>query len=234
MTDLLLPPAFEPVAVRTDAFAAAVKAVETETEQGNFFSADASSRFDVAVVFAPEYPLPGMWPARSVSMLAAAEALAALGPPNLQLSFLWPDAIAVNGATVGGVRGAVPQNIGADDVPEWMVVGLTLRLSYPREAAAPGLTPEHTALIEEGFGDVTGNDLAESYARNLLYWIHQWVEVGTERVAARWLSRFDCGDGARCTLDLSTGDLLRSGADAVTDRQPLPHAGAPPSWSLTA
>ena len=228
---LLLPPAFEPVATRTDAFAAALKTVDRDAGAGNFFWAASSSRFDVAVVWAPELPLCRMWPARSAIMLAIAEALGSLGPPNVPVAFWWPDRIAVNGATVGGIRTASPRGALPDAVPDWMVVGLALRMSYPRGTTAPGLSPEQTALTEEGFGDVTAKDLAESFARNLLYWIHQWTEVGPEPLAAHWLAHLDSAGMSGCSLDLSTGDLLYSGPEAKTVRRPLPATGEPPDWA---
>lgn len=232
VTDLLLPPAFEPVVVRTDAFAAAVKAVEGDADQGNFFWVDSPSLFDAALVWAPEFALSRMWPARCVTMLAMAEALGSLGPPNIPVTFSWPDVITVNGATAGGVRVASPQDAGPETVPDWLVVGLTLRLSYPPGTTAPGLTPDQTALLEEGFGEVTANELAEAFARNILYWIHQWTEVGPRPVAAHWLAHLDPAGATKSSLDLSTGDLLRSGPDGGSLRHPLPPAGDAPGWSL--
>ena len=233
MSHLLLPPAFDPVIVGSDAFQAALAAVKCDGGGGNFFWADKPSIFDVAVVWEPELALSRAWPARFTTMLAAAEALGALGPPNVPVSFSWPDGIVMNGALVGGIRTASPPGVRPDAVPDWMVVGLGLRLSYPQETA-PGLLPEQTALSEEGFGDVTGRDLAEAFARNLLYWIHQWTEVGHEPVARHWLTRLapEPPGPAECSLDPSSGDLLRSHPDATITRSPLPPAGAPPTWSL--
>lgn len=231
VSDLLLPPAFEPVAVRTDPFAAALESVERDAGTGNFFWADLPSHFDVAVVWTPELPLARMWPARFAPMVAMAEALGALGPPNVRVTFSWPDGIAVNGAAVGGIRTAAPRDATPHAVPDWMVVGLVLRLNYANEETAPGQAPEQTALTEEGF-DVLSKDLAESFARNLLYWFHQWTERGPDSVAGHWLTYLNAAGPSSCSLDLATGDLLCSGPDAVSVRRPLPPAGDPPGWSL--
>ncbi|WP_375262156.1 biotin/lipoate--protein ligase family protein [Palleronia sp.] len=231
MTELLLPPAFEPVFVRTDPFAAAVRDVEGELDQGNFFWSESSSLFDAALVLAPEFPVPRMWPARCATMLAVAEALGALGPPTVEVTFSWPDRIMVNGATVGGVRLALPRDAEPEAVPDWLVIGLTLRLRYPA-GTAPGLWPDQTALTEEGFEDATPRELAEAFGRSLLYWLHQWTEVGPERVATHWLAYLDPAGTTKSSLDLATGDLLRSALDGNAVRDPLPPAGDPPGWSL--
>ena len=230
MSHLLLPPAFELEAVGSDAFAAAFEAMDRDAGAGNFFWADSSPFFDVAVVWQPDLPLSRTWPARCATMLAVAEALGVLGPPNIPVTFSWPDRIAVNGAAAGGIRTASPRGAVPDAVPQWLVVGVQLRLGYP-QGTVPGLSPERTALAEEGFGDVTAGDLAESFARNLLYWIHQWTEVGPEPGAAHWLAHLESVEASGCSLDLSTGDLLCSGPDAASLRRPLPPAGDPPSWS---
>lgn len=233
MSHLLLPPAFDPTTVASGAFAAALEVVDRDGGAGNFFWADTASLFDVAVVWEPDIALARAWPARLTTMLAVAEALGALGPPNVPVTFSWPDRISVNGAVVGGIRSASPPGALPDAVPDWLVVGLALRLSYPQETV-PGHQPEQTALSEEGFGDMTGKDFAEAFARNLLYWIHQWTEAGPEPVAAHWLARLvpERGHSGRHSLDLATGDLLRSSPGAPSVRSPVPAAGEPPTWSV--
>jgi BirA family transcriptional regulator, biotin operon repressor / biotin---[acetyl-CoA-carboxylase] ligase len=228
VSPLLLPPTFEPVIVPGDAFGAAVEAAQRQADIGNFFWANTSSPFDVAIILEPDLPLSRAWPAPCAAMLAMAEALDAIGPPNLAVAFSWPDAVVVNDATVGGIRTAFPPAAALHGVPEWMVVGLSLRWSFPGNIV-PGLLPEQTALVEEGF-DVTATELGEAFARSLMGWIDRWTEAGPEPVAARWLARL-APASAPCGLDPVSGALLGPGSGSTRMRFP-PSAGVRPTWSL--
>lgn len=228
------PPAFDAVAVgRSDAFRSALEAAQGGAGAGTLVFAQHPDFFDVAVVFEPEMVLRQSWPAALVTMLAISNALGALGPDNIPVNFTWPDRVEVNGGLVGGVRVAAAPGTGEDAVPAWLVAGVTLRMRYPETVDAPGRQPDRTALHEEGFGEVGAGELLESFAHHLLYWVHQWVEVGPEAVAVHWLSHLapEAGGGARLGLDPATGDLLRQ-VSGTLEREALARALAAPSWSL--
>jgi biotin-(acetyl-CoA carboxylase) ligase len=97
------------------------------------------------------------------------------------------------------------------------------------DGAEPGETPGVTALAEEGYGEIDGAALVESYARHLMAGLHDWEDRGFQAVAARYLERLDRPRAARRGLDPS-GDLLLRAEDGAETRHALGQALATPSW----
>ena len=225
-----LPPVFRPIAGTGSAFPRILEAAQDGAGAGALaWSAD-EERLDVAVVFEPEQPLGAAWFAIYPLALAAADALAALGPPQVEVSLGWPDRLAVNGGTVGGLRLVAPP--GPDEAPPaWLAAGLALRLRYRGCFDAPGLLRDETALEEEGFEIPGSAPLIEAFARSLLFWTDRWLAAGEAPILRHWRSRATAGpEGDDVTLDPASGDrLLPDGR-----RVPLAEALVRPSWSLTA
>lgn len=233
--DILLPPPFELRMIASgDALAAARDAVAAGAGAGTLVWAPRPDLFDCAVVLEPETPLVKARPVIHVALVALGDTLAALGPPNKPIAYGWPDRIAVDGGTVGGVRLVAPPDAAADAVPDWLVVGATLRLAFDAQHT-PGQDPGRTALHEEGFGDLDAPMLVESFSRHLLYWMDRWESDGFVPVGETWLSRLadrPGGDGAKHGLDPVTGDLLiLDGASPRPQRRPLDAALAASDWA---
>lgn len=205
------PPVFNPIALGSgDAADRALREAAAGSGAGTLVWVDAPERFDCAVVLEPDRPLSLARPAIHVAALAAADALSALGPPNKQVTFVWPQRVAIDGALVGHLRMVWPADATDDAVPDWLVVGVTIRMRWPASVQDPGLTPDMTALHEEGFGAVEVPDLAESFSRHLLLRINRWQEDGFASLAPDWLGRLWTGNGesgVRHGLD-DNGDLL--------------------------
>ena len=221
------PPAFEPRAAgRADALEAACRAAREGAEAGCLVWADERpGLLDVAVVCEPEMALARAWPAALAAALALADALGALGPPNVPVTFGWPDRVAVNGALVGGVRAAAPEGAPPDAMPAWLVLGAGVRIRQPEGWGEPGLRPELTSLVEEGFEALEPAALAEAFARHLLFWLDRWG-AAPEEVARRWAARRAEGDGGGA-FDPASGDLLGLGG-----RRTLAQALRSPGWTL--
>jgi biotin-(acetyl-CoA carboxylase) ligase len=188
-------------------------------------------RFDLAefaVVLEPEEPLAEARRVFYAGMVALADALAALAPPETPIAIDWPDAVIVDGGLVGGGRLGWPDQTAESAVPDWLVFGATIRIvSMSREAA--GLHPLSTALADEGFGEVGAERLVESFARHLMLALDRWHEAGFPPLAAYYLAKLRPGRAARCSFD-SNGDLLTQRAGGSPTRRPLLPALASPSW----
>lgn len=223
-----LPPLYREVRLREagDAFAHAC-AIAPEAGAGTLVWSRSPRLFDVAVVLEPAMPLARARNALYVGMTALADALALYAPPENPISFVWPDLVEVNGGAVGGVRLAWDE-VGDLRAPSWMVLHAAVRLLRDEEGE-PGETPDVTVLAEEGYGEIEGATLVESYARHLMAGLHDWQDQGFSAVATRYLERLDRPRAAKRGLDPS-GDLLLRTEDGTETRQALAPALAAPSW----
>lgn len=167
-------------------------------------------RVEAAVVLEPELPLGQARLVLQVGASALADALTVLGPPEVPITFRWPAELYVNGARAGRVALVAPEGSAEGEVPEWLVLGFTCRLAF-REGHEGGLTPEETALAEEGFEQPDAAAVIESWARHLMAGLDEWQARGARRVAERFLARLSepaAAPGLRRGLDPATGALI--------------------------
>lgn len=228
--DLDLPPLFRAVVLREggDAFMHACR-VADEMGAGTFVHVGAFGRADFAVVLEPEEPLVASRRVVYAGMLALADALAALAPPEKPIAVRWPDAVHVDGGLVGGGRLGWPAGSDEDAVPRWLVFGAMIRLAFPRDVE-PGLHPDSTALEEEGFAGASAACLAGSFARHFMIAADTWKEEnGFASVAKDYIARLEREAGISLTLATNGDLLLRRGAAPVGHRN-LVAALAQPSW----
>ena len=122
------------------------------------------------------------------------------------MALRWPGTALVNGGECGSVRLAAPPGAAEDAVPDWLVVGMELRLAFPT-GYEPGHAPDTTALAEEGFEGVGPADLTAAWARHLMAGLDEWQARGPQRVAERFLARL---------LDEAGTPELRRGIDPAT------------------
>ena len=212
-----LPPPFRAAWRTGDLVAAARDAAAAGAEPGTLLLGEDGALSDLALVLAPDRPRAACRAVLPLAMLTMADALTALGPPLKDVVFAWPDRLLVDGARVGRACLALAATGTADEVPDWAVIGVHVRLRLPPEAGEPGTMPEITALHEEGFGDLEASDIIESFARHFLHWTHRWMEEGTAPLAAAFQRRLALPAGAR--VDPLTFDLVEP------DGQ-----GAPVAW----
>jgi hypothetical protein len=213
-----LPSVFDPVIALREAGDAMARATELAPQHGAGTLAwvRSFSRIEAAVVLEPEQPLAAARPALLAALGALADALGAYGPPEIPVTFSWPATLLVSGAEAGRARLAWPPGTAEDAVPDWLVVGIEARLSFPR-GWAPGHGLGQTALREEGWleEEASGADLTAAWARHLMAGLAEWQQAGPHggfrRLAERYLARLAAepwmGEGRR-GLDPATGDLL--------------------------
>jgi biotin-(acetyl-CoA carboxylase) ligase len=237
-----LPPPFRLVTLREvgDAFAHAV-AVAAEDGAGTLVHVGRFDLAEFAVVLEPDEPLRIARRAIYTGICALGDALAANAPPEKPIGFDWPDAIRVDGGLVGGARLAWPAAADEDEPPAWLVFGAMIRIVAMGEGE-PGLRPLAAALEDEGFSDLDGGGLVESFARHLMAAVDTCQHKGFGEVAKSYLSRLarESAEPANGTptkqrnavrRDIDEqGDLLVQYGDGRVERRSLVDALAMPSW----
>jgi BirA family transcriptional regulator, biotin operon repressor / biotin---[acetyl-CoA-carboxylase] ligase len=135
-----------------------------------------------------------------VAGLALAEALAALGPPAVDLQLKWPNDVLISGAKTAGIllEGASS----ADGQATWVVAGAGVNLvSCPDDLGYPV-----TCLAREGFPTLSPEAVLEAYLQQLDDWLRRWRETGFGAIRRAWLAR-GFGLGSEIRLRLDRGEL---------------------------
>lgn len=208
---LELPPPFQLRWVAGDAFTAACAAAAAGGVPGTLVVARGTLCCDMAVLLAPDRPAAQCWAALPVAMLAAADALAAIGPPLKAVTFAWPDVFVIDGGEVGRARVALGATPTPAAVPDWGVVGIELQVRSAAGTDEPGSTPGRTVLHEEGFGAATVPAIVEGFARHFLLWTHRWLEDGLALAIAHYQSRLARPDPKAVRFEPASFDLVHLG-----------------------
>jgi biotin-(acetyl-CoA carboxylase) ligase len=241
----VFPPLLRPVAVAPDLhpFERGLDLAAEGAEAGTLLWSSAEEVCQGAIVLAPEQPLEPSLPIVLIALLGLGDALGAMVPPMVAVTFGWPDRIEVNGGVVGGVRFASAPTEASDAVPDWLVIGFGITVRRPRaEVAAPDRL-RTTTLADEGCAEVTTIDLLEEFGRHFLAWTDRWQEEGVDPVRKAWLSRAT-GLGKR--VEIRLGDQVRAGTfagltetggmrivrDGVALTIALDEAMRAPTWSI--
>jgi biotin-(acetyl-CoA carboxylase) ligase len=146
-------------------------------------------RLDFAIVLEPEVRRQRALEMLYVAMVAFGDAFGAVAPPEVAVTYRWPQTILVNGAFVGDMPIAMAAGTGADGAPAWLVVGADIALRDDSRRHEPGLDPGTTTLFDEGCGEVTRTSLLESFCRHFLTWVHTWEQDGFAPAHQIWLGR---------------------------------------------
>lgn len=136
-----------------------------------------------ALVFAPEVALREAAIMLPICGIGFQNALGALAPPETAVHLEWAGGVRLNGGTAGLLRMAASPPA-PDQIPDWLVVGLELAIWPASEET--GRTPDVTALLSEGCGDVEAPALVEAWVRHTLVWISRWSEDGARAVHSEW------------------------------------------------
>jgi biotin-(acetyl-CoA carboxylase) ligase len=240
----VLPPLFRALAVTSDIdpFERALQVAAEGAEAGAVLWSIGLERCQAAVVLAPEHSLEDSLPIVLVAMLGLGDALSALLPPVVALTFGWPDRIEINGGVVGGVRMVSARTERPGDVPDWIVIGYGLAVQSQSGDGEPGQRPGRTTFADEGC-EVACIDLIEHFSRHFLSWINRWQAEGVAPVRQAWLSRasalsssIEIASGPHKKQGIFTGltdtgsiRLMRNG---ISQTVSLAEAMKAPSWTL--
>ena len=204
------PPLLRGVPVRTgvDPFEKAVSdAGRGVAETGDLYWSPDQTTLKTAIVFGPEEPLASALPVLFAVANGLNDCIGALAPPEVGVHHIWPDGIKVNGAWCGALRMDASTRDPAE-IPDWLIIGLTLALRWDETGPNPGEAPELTALSEEGCGHLSATRLLESWARHTLTWINTWEDGGLRAITDAWLNR---AEGRGETVAFDHGGVTRRG-----------------------
>ncbi len=203
-----LPPGFTEVKLRElgDAYAHACSIAQAQGA-GALVWVGRYDLVEFAVVLEPDEPLSSARRAHFAAMNAIGDAIAAHCPPEREVAFAWPDTLLFDGALIGGLRLAWPQDCAEDQIPDWLVVGVMLRAADLSHVDT-GLVPGSTSLLSEGFEMLDCEAIIASFTRHLMTHFDRWKESGFKVVATDFFARMPPGKaGERRAID-GDGALL--------------------------
>lgn len=149
----------------------------------------------LAIILEPEVSAEHALCMVPLAMVALADSLGAIGPPNMPITFDWPKTILANGAVVGSVDMHFSPLAGRRDIAPYAVLSLTLDIMWNADptdskrqpAIEPGQNLMRTVLHEEGAGDLDRTMIIESWARHFTTWVDTWEQDGFKPVHENWL-----------------------------------------------
>lgn len=168
---------------------ACARAAAGEAGAGDVLWSRNEARIEIAIVLEPEVGMETAAQMLPLCLVAIGDCLGALTPPQVGVTFTWPNIVCMNGAPAGLFHAAAAPTQGEGDVPDWMVLALDLHHKREEEDAEPGETPNRTWLSEEGGGELTHAEIIESYSRHFLTWLNMWNDDGFKPVHDSWMFR---------------------------------------------
>ena len=186
----LLPPILTPIPVvkNVDVFAKAI-AVAGKSETGTVLYSENPEYVEVAIILSPEVPKIKCNQMLYIMMVASGDAIGALAPPEVAVTYAFPGFIFLNRGEAGLVKIEVAPSSDDQSIPDWMVVGLKLRLNNNIEINENEIHADITSLADEGGGYVSRTRAIESLSRHFLAWISQWEDEGFKPVTEVWNKR---------------------------------------------
>ncbi|MEM8952105.1 MAG: biotin/lipoate--protein ligase family protein [Pseudomonadota bacterium] len=183
------PPAFSPYAITADLdpFERAIEMADEGVDAGTLLWSARQDVYECAVVLAPENSLEMSLPVVLAASLGLGDALGALIPPVIAVTFGWPHRIEMNGGIVGRVRLIISDTPNPTAIPDWLVIGFNVANSgHWRHGAKGG---QHVTTLNEEGCQVDLLDLLEAFSRHFLAWINRWQGDGVQPVQQAWMSR---------------------------------------------
>jgi len=159
---------------------------ESGADPATVVCADRADRLDCSILLHPGMTLGRARLVVYVGMLGLGDALGAVVPPGIDVTYRWLNVIEANMASVAQIGLHAPGRSPAAAEPPWMTLRAVVGLSGAIDAdpAAPAF---ETTIADEGGGAVTVVELLESFTRHFLTWMSRWQEDGFDPVRAMWL-----------------------------------------------
>jgi len=186
----LLPPILTPIPVVNgiDVFAKAI-AVAGKSETGTVLYSENPEYVEVAIILSPEIPKIKCNQMLYIMMVASGDAIGALAPPEVAVTYAFPGFFFLNRGEAGLVKVEIAPSNDDQSIPDWMVVGLKLRLNNNIEINENEINADVTSLADEGGGYVSRTRAIESLSRHFLAWVSQWEDEGFKPVTEVWNKR---------------------------------------------
>ncbi|MHA1600230.1 MAG: biotin--[acetyl-CoA-carboxylase] ligase [Alphaproteobacteria bacterium] len=137
----------------------------------------------LSLILRPECALAEAAQLGFVAALAIGDAIGAVAPPMLEVTYKWPNDVLVHGRKVSGLL--LESKVTSDGALEWLILGAGVNVqNHPDDARFPA-----TNLIFESVGpEVNEAVVLEAFARHFLTWVNRWTEDGFEPIRRNWLS----------------------------------------------
>lgn len=169
---------------------ACARAQDGKLGAGDLVWSEVQNQLRFALVLEPEVERARCAEIAYVAMVAFCDAVGALIPPEVAITFQWPNVIQMNDGEIGMVDLIVSDDE-LDGIPTWMVLGLDIQLIPDFADMNPGENFHRTTLWDEGCGEINRTELLESTSRHFVNMIHTWSEDGFKPVHAHWLGRLN-------------------------------------------
>lgn len=178
--------------------------VKTKADEGSFSAGDliwssATKRAECAIVLEPDISPSQALAMVPLAMVAVADSLGAIAPPNLAITFGWPNKIFANGALVGEVNMEFPLQFKTTELsqtsspPDFAILYLNIKIAFEQSSSLkeqePGANLTTTVLHEEGCGEIDRTQIIESWSRHFLTWLDSWEQEGFKAVQENWMFR---------------------------------------------
>ena len=189
----------------------ALDALEAGTGAAGDFHWSAENRWlSFAVILEPDVPRARCYEMLPLLMVAFGDAAGALIPPEVSVTYSWPDRLLVNSGEVGRAGVHLPLSSGTDTAPDWMVLTLDVELKPETVDPNPGQTYHKTTLWEEGCGEISRVMWLNSVARHFLTWVNNWEDEGFKPVHDQFTGRLEDQKAQSIPYDgdLAEGDIL--------------------------
>lgn len=205
-----------PINAPANAFAVACeRAASGELGAADIVWGRSTTRVDMALILEPDVPLKKAREIFPLAYTALADSLGALMPPLTTVLLRWPSTLLVNGGEAGQLRFAASTK-DEEEVPDWLVVGMTIELQRAMGVVEPGLQENTTALFEEGGGDLDRSAILESFAAHMLTWINDWQDDGFAAAHSQYIGRLE-GHEQPAPIRTEDGSMLRGSVLGLSD-----------------
>ena len=181
-----------------------IEYVKARLADGTFSAGDliwskATKRAECAIVLEPDIAWHQALVMVPLAMVAVADCLGAIAPPNLAITFGWPNKLYANGALVGQVGMEFPrvrnrlEQPQTSASPDFAILSLKIEIeseqSLSLDQGEPGHNLKTTVLQEEGCGEIDRTQIIESWSRHFLTWLDSWEQEGFKAVQENWMFR---------------------------------------------
>ena len=137
---------------------------------------------DYAILLEPDVSRERVLEMLFLQMVALGDSIGALAPPEVAITYDWPNRIYANEAFIGSVNAILSDDDGEDGCPTYLVIHTKIAVHPKPGAADPGFNKDETTLYDEGCFDLNTLQLLESSSRHFMTWLNSWQEEGLKQI----------------------------------------------------
>ena len=153
---------------------------------GTVFYSETNGILNIAITLGPEVIKSKAMQVHYLMMLGLSDAIAALAPPEIEVSHLWPNLMFMNRGLMGKIL-LFDSGGESNEIPSWIVSGVQIRRKVECDKFHKLI--EATSLEDEGSAFLSNVRIIEAITRHFLVWLNTWQEEGFKSVHKTWLER---------------------------------------------